>query len=274
MGKRIEMRKAKLINFLIVCLAMGQIGAGKLEMSDLERTPDGKFTPTFEVEKVPDAGTLVLGNDISINLVGIKRSQSPELVSFVKGLVSKKRVALVSDKNTKGRGPYYVYLLGIDDKELPFEINKSDPEIRGFLDLKTGFNVAKGMTYNLNTILLRAGYAEVDRTYPFEYLSYFEQCEEEARQNQRGLWKNGAMSATRSDVLDPALEGKLTELAKEKAAENNLPIENYSTKIVREGDLWVVEFHPTNTNQLGGGGRFWFRVKEQKITFEKMERWE
>ena len=46
------------------------------------------------------------------------------------------------------------------------------------------------MAYYLNLILLRAGYAEVDKTRPFEHLSYFEQCEEEARQNQRGVWKN------------------------------------------------------------------------------------
>ena len=190
------MKRAKLIGFLTACLAIGQIGAGKLEMKDLERTPDGKFTPTFEVKAVPDTGTLVLGNSTSINLVGIKRSRAVEAVSFTKKLISHRRVALVSDRSTKEKGHYYVYLLGTDDKELPFEINKSAPEMRGFLDLKTGLNVLKGMTYNLNTILLRAGYAEVDRTYPFEHLPYFEKCEEEAKQNQRGLWKNVASDNT------------------------------------------------------------------------------
>ena len=188
----------------MVCLAIGQIGAGKLEMGDLERTPDGKFTPTFEIKDVLDSGTLLLKNNIAITLVGIKRSQSLESVSFIKKLVSKRRIAFVSDKAQKGSksGLFYAYLLGpVPDEFLPKKGESTWPDMTGFTDLKVGFNVAKSITYNLNTILLRAGYAEVDRTYPFEHLAYFEKCEEEAKQNQRGLWKNVANDETRGDDL-------------------------------------------------------------------------
>ena len=82
------------------------------------------------------------------------------------------------------------------------------------------------------------------------------------------------MSAGQSETLSPTLERELIRLAKDKAAENNLPIEKCTSKIVREGSLWVVEFHPSDPRQLGGGGRFLFKIDGDKITFEKMGRWE
>lgn len=82
------------------------------------------------------------------------------------------------------------------------------------------------------------------------------------------------MPAGRFETLSPALEQELIKLAKDKAAENNLPIENCTSKVVREGDFWVVEFHPIGRNQFGGGGRFWFKINGNQITFEKMGRWE
>lgn len=77
-----------------------------------------------------------------------------------------------------------------------------------------------------------------------------------------------------SRLLKPEVEQELIRLAKEKAAEYKLPTEGTTTKVVQEGDSWVVEFHPTNTSQFGGGGRFWFRVKGREIDFEKWGRWE
>ena len=82
------------------------------------------------------------------------------------------------------------------------------------------------------------------------------------------------MSAGQSETLSPILERELIRLAKDKAAENTLEIQNCASKVVREGDSWVVEFHPSNPSQLGGGGRFWFKIDGDKITFEKLGRWE
>jgi len=88
--------------------------------------------------------------------------------------------------------------------------------------------------------------------------------------NKRG----GGMSAERSRVLSPDLTRELTRLAREQASENKLDIRNCASKIVQEGDRWVVEFHPSDLTQFGGGGRFWFKVEKEKIVFEKMGRWE
>jgi hypothetical protein len=157
------------------------IQVNKGEAMELKKEYE-KFTPTFLVDNVLDDGSIVLENKDRVNLIGIKLCRSKKSISFIKKLVLGKRIVLISDRKINLKNTFYVYLLDVKINELPIKPSNSEPEARGFLDLKVGFGTKKGILYNLNTLLLKAGYASVDRSYSFEYLEYFEKCEDEARE--------------------------------------------------------------------------------------------
>lgn len=76
--------------------------------------------------------------------------------------------------------------------------------------------------------------------------------------------------------LEPAVQQEMIRLAREKAAESKISVEDCAVTVVREAQSgsWAVEFRPVRRDQFGGGGKFWFKVEGDKITFEKMGRWE
>lgn len=47
-----------------------------------------------------------------------------------------------------------------------------------------------------------------------------------------------------------------------------------NTKIVYEKNFTIVEFHPKNRFQFGGGGRVYFRKENEKYIYQEIEFWQ
>ena len=82
------------------------------------------------------------------------------------------------------------------------------------------------------------------------------------------------MAADNPKASDPILQKALIKMAYEKSAEYGLVTNECITKVLLDGDLWTVEFYPSNINQLGGGGKVWFEIKGETIIFKNIELWE
>ena len=66
----------------------------------------------------------------------------------------------------------------------------------------------------------------------------------------------------------------LITLAKEIAIKEKIDVENSDIKIVTEDKFTIVEFHPKNTNQFGGGGKLFFIKEKGEYKFLKIELWQ
>ncbi|MDD5669380.1 MAG: hypothetical protein PHE58_05055 [Candidatus Omnitrophica bacterium] len=149
-----------------------------------------QYTSTYEIKNIIDTKTVILKDDTTIFLIGIKSDLSKENLSFMKELLSNSKIVLIQDQNFPLKNYFYVYIVNLDIKKIPFKLNNFYPEARGFLDLKVGKDLKKALLYNLNTILLKSGYSEVDTSISFQNLEYFKQCEKEAKEYTRGMWKS------------------------------------------------------------------------------------
>ncbi|OPY75703.1 MAG: hypothetical protein A4E64_01816 [Syntrophorhabdus sp. PtaU1.Bin058] len=67
---------------------------------------------------------------------------------------------------------------------------------------------------------------------------------------------------------------KLIVLATEIAQKNNIDVNNCDVRIKQENNfITIVEFWP-NINQLGGGGKLFFKKLNDEYTFIKIELWQ
>lgn len=66
----------------------------------------------------------------------------------------------------------------------------------------------------------------------------------------------------------------LITLVKEIAIKEKIYVENSDSKIVAEDKFTIVEFHPKNINQFGGGGKLFFIKEKEEYKFFKIELWQ
>jgi len=165
------------------------------------------------VTKVIDGDTLRLENGERVRLIGIdapevhpndklyrdmKRTgqagdaimkMGREALEFTKKLAEGKNVSLefdVQKRDKYERLLAYVYVWGLDDKSLSKGITKDMVERSGRLEKR------KGIALFLNASIIKAGYANLMTIPPdVKYADLFQKLYQGARENKRGLWKNG-----------------------------------------------------------------------------------
>lgn len=67
---------------------------------------------------------------------------------------------------------------------------------------------------------------------------------------------------------------ELIRLAKEIASKNKIDVDNCNLQLHEENDSTVVEFWPKSANQLGGGGKLFFKKENSKYVFDRIELWQ
>jgi hypothetical protein len=67
---------------------------------------------------------------------------------------------------------------------------------------------------------------------------------------------------------------ELIRLAKEIASDNKIDVTNCDLRLSEEGDFIVFEFWPKALDQVGGGGKLFFKKENGKYSFAKIELWQ
>lgn len=80
------------------------------------------------------------------------------------------------------------------------------------------------------------------------------------------------LHANGGDIMED--KKSLVSLAKEIAVKEMIDVENSDIKMVQEDKFIIVEFHPKNINQLGGGGKLFFKIENGNYIFLKIELWQ
>lgn len=135
---------------------------------------------SYKIKRVISENMLELSNGKKVSFFGIKfkESKREEAKKFIKQLVLGCRVIPLSDLDshsvvfTKNATPAYLYLWGSEEGNKM--AGESKVEKRGFLNVKVGFwNVQKGIGVNLNALLIKYGYADIDMDNNYKYRSDF-----------------------------------------------------------------------------------------------------
>ncbi len=143
----------------------------------LQPTNEFKGKPAYRVVRVVDGDTVILsieGKDERVRLIGVDTPETvkpntpvqpygPEASYFTKNLLTGESVYFETDPTGAGEKDRY-------QRDLAFLYRAPD-----------------GLFVNLE--LVRQGYGRVYRKVNFKYRSLFEQIEQTARINHRGLWK-------------------------------------------------------------------------------------
>lgn len=162
---------------LLIGFLIGQAGQGPTLSPTTEPSPVASPLPveveTFKVTRVIDGDTIEIEGGDRVRYIGIDAAESGcfsnEATAKNKELVDGKEVRLekdVSETDKYNRLLRYVYV---------------DPSTNS------------GQVIFVNDYLVRQGYAQI-ATYPpdVKYQAQFRQAEQEARENNRGLWAEGA----------------------------------------------------------------------------------
>lgn len=80
------------------------------------------------------------------------------------------------------------------------------------------------------------------------------------------------LHANGGDIVED--KENLVSLAKEIAREEMIDVDNSDIKIVQEDKFIIVEFHPKDINQFGGGGKLFFKKENENYIFLKIELWQ
>ena len=136
--------------------------------------------PVFHVARVIDGDTLLLSNGERVRLIGV---DTPELYHPLKPVqYFAKEASQFTRRMAEGKSV-----------RLEYDCRRRDRygRLLAYVYLEDG-------TF-LNAEIIKQGYGFAFTKYPFKYLDDFRQYENEARRNERGLWKHkGRKSVTKS----------------------------------------------------------------------------
>lgn len=136
--------------------------------------------PAYKVKSVISENVLKLSNGKKVSFFGIKfkENKKEEAKQFIEQMVSGRNILALSDLGsgsvvfTGDITSVYIFLWGGGKG---YELaGKSVVETGGFLNVKVGFcNVQKGIGVNLNALLIKYGYADVDMDKNYKYRDDF-----------------------------------------------------------------------------------------------------
>jgi micrococcal nuclease len=176
------MKKKNLIRVFI--LAVLSAALTLINFCDKKKDPAGSGYSDILVQRVIDGDTLLLEDSRRVRLIGIDTPEMHESAKLYRDAKrSKQSIALIQQL---GRQSYEFTRALAEGKRvsLEFDLEKKDKygRLLAYVYLKDG-------TF-LNAKIVEEGYASL-MTYPpnVKYADLFLELYQQARQNQRGLWK-------------------------------------------------------------------------------------
>ena len=169
------MRQKLLMTIIFVFIIFLNVKTGASEMEN-----QSKYA--YKILEISLNGGILLSNKQTVHLAGINsESLNSELIVFLKSIAKGKYCLFVQDK-VLSNGFGYVYLVDYDESKLPVGIENKSPYIMAYRNIYLDSwpfpkKIYKGISYNLNIILIKKGNLRVDRNRNFELISEFEKYE-------------------------------------------------------------------------------------------------
>jgi len=176
------MKLISILTYVFITLAISINTLGAKAMSKVKSDEQNESYEAIKIKDFLEDGSVLLRNGEYLKLAGINTNTiSVENREKIKKSLVGKHIVFIKD-NYGEHNEGYLYLLDKDDGFFPKNMLASEPDGRGFLNVKKGLSNVKGFAYNINVALIKLGYAKVDHSREFEYNKEFREYENHASQ--------------------------------------------------------------------------------------------